>query len=142
MQAEKQNELMLLYTADMRTGRPAHSPRSEFGKRLYELREAAGLTQQEIADQLGISQPSYALWERRNVVLRTEQIANLGNILGCSVEQLILGTSVKKPRRSGPDGKARRMFEEVSQMPRAQQQHVLTVVEAFVKQYALTGTRS
>lgn len=133
---------MLLYTGDMKTGRPARSPRSAFGSRLYELREASGLSQQEVADQLGISQPSYALWERRNVALKSEQIAKLGSILDCSVEELILGTAVKPVRRGGPDGKARRLFEDVSRMPRAQQQHVLTVVEAFVKQYAPTGTHS
>jgi len=142
MQAKIQTKLMLLYTADMKTGRPAHSPRSAFGRRLYELREASGLSQQEISDYLGISQPSYALWERRDVALRAKQIVKLGNVLGCSIEQLIIGTPTKPIKRGGPVGKARRIFEDVSRMSRTQQQQVLNVVEAFVKQNIPSGTNS
>jgi len=142
MQAKIQTKLMLLYTADMKTGRPAHSPRSAFGRRLYELREASGLSQQEIADYLGISQPSYALWERRDVALRAEQIVKLGKILDCSMDQLVIGTPAKSTKRGGPVGKARRIFEDVSCMSRTQQQQVLNVVEAFVKQNTPTGAHS
>ena len=33
-----------------------------------------------VAEQLGISQPSYALWERKEVALRPEQLTTLVNI--------------------------------------------------------------
>ena len=36
-------------------------------------------------------------------------------------------------RKGGPTGKARRIFEEVSRLPRSQQQHILAVVETFVE---------
>ena len=99
------------------------------------MREAAGLSQQEVADQLGITQPAYALWERRNVTVRVDQLYQLAEALGVSVEDLFY-QSKNGRQRGGPVGKARRMFEAVSKLPRAQQQHVLTVVEAFVKQTA------
>ena len=34
-------------------------------------------------------------------------------------------------------GKARRIFEEVSRLPRSQQQHILAVVETFVEKKAV-----
>ena len=37
----------------------------EFSERLKKLRKDAGLTQVDVANKLGISQPAYALWERR-----------------------------------------------------------------------------
>ena len=36
----------------------------EFSERLKKLRKDAGLTQVDVANKLGISQPAYASWER------------------------------------------------------------------------------
>ena len=58
-------------------------------------------------------------------------------ILGVSADELI-GTENGK-RSGGPAGKARRLFERVSRLPRSQQLHVLTVVEAFVEKKTAEG---
>lgn len=97
------------------------------------LREAAGLTQEQVARQLGISQPSYALWERKEVALRPEQLTKLAQILGVRVEEL-LEPEPARNGRGGPVGRARRVFESVSQLPRQQQRKILEVVEALVTQ--------
>ena len=69
----------------------------------------------------------------RSGCLRPDQIEKLTEILNISVDELF-GKEEKNGRRSGgPVGKARRLFEAVSKLPRSQQQHVLTVVEAFVE---------
>ena len=124
----------------MKTGRPAKRERTDFGTRLHALREAAGLSQQEVADRLGITQPAYALWERRNVTVRVDQLYGLAEILGVSVEDLFYQAKSGRPR-GGPTGKARKLFEQVSKLPRSQQQHVLSVVEAFVDNKS-TGAKS
>ena len=138
MQAKSISSFGLPYDDDMKAGRPAKSERADFGVRLHALREAAGLTQQQVAEQLGITQASYALWERRNVALRADQLARLAEILSVSTDALIVGAPQGKSR-GGPTGKARRLFEQVSKLPRAQQQHVLTVVESFVAQHAVNA---
>lgn len=136
MQAKSISFFGLPYDDGMKAGRPAKSERADFGVRLHALREAAGVTQQHVAEQLGITQASYALWERRNVALRTDQLARLAEILGVSTDALIVGATQGKVR-GGPIGRARRLFEQVSKLPRAQQQHVLSVVEAFVEKKAV-----
>ena len=108
-------------------GRPSKHPRTLFGERLLAARQTAGLSQAQVAQQLGITQTSYADWERHPVALRPDQIEQLTKILKVSAEQLY--GPAAKPRGGGPVGKARRLFEEVSQLPRNQQQHVLRVVE-------------
>ena len=128
MQAKSISYFPLPYDDGMRTGRPSKSPRSDFGARVKALREAAGLTQEQVAGQLGITQASYALWERRNVALTADQLAKLAGILGVSADELLLGAARKSPR-GGPMGKARRVFEEVSQLPRNRQQRIVSVVE-------------
>ena len=118
----------LPYDAGMRTGRPSKSPRTDFGARVKALREAAGLTQEQVAGQLGITQASYALWERRNVALTAAQLGKLAAALGASADDLVFGAP-RKSARGGPAGKARRVFEEVSQLPRNRQQRILNTVE-------------
>lgn len=62
------------YTPAMQTGRPAKKERTAFGQRLHALREQAGLSQQQLADRIGLTQRAYAYWERHPVALRPDQL--------------------------------------------------------------------
>ena len=120
------------YTAgDMTTGRPASKPRTALGQRISEARQSAGLTQQELADKVNVTQRVIAYWEREAVSLRAEQIDALSSALNVTADAL-LGRN-KSTTRSGPVGKTRRMFEEVGKLPRDRRQHVLRVVEDLLK---------
>ena len=114
-------------------GRPSKRPRTAFGERLFAARTAAGLSQVEVAQKLGITQTAYALWERRPMALRPDQIETIAKILKISVGELFTGNGRRSKERAGPVGRARRAFEQVSKLPRSQQQHILKVVEAFVE---------
>ena len=98
------------YIEDMPTGRPAKQNRSPFGKRLNKARLAAGLSQVQLAEQLGITQSAYAAWEREHIALKPAQIAKLCSVLKVRVEELFEDRPTK--RSGGPTGKARRLFEE------------------------------
>jgi len=124
-----------VYTENMRTGRPSHRQRPPFGARIWALREAAGLSQQHVAEQLGISQPAYALWERRDVALKPEQLLRLAQILRVRVEAL-LEEHPRVQKRGGPVGKAQRLFEAVSRLPRHQQEKIYAVLEPYVAQHS------
>jgi len=117
-----------VYAQGMQTGRPSNKKRPPFGERLHALREQAGLSQQQVAERLGLTQRAYAYWERNPVALRPEQLVKLAEILGVSVEEL-LNTQGGKSRRGGPTGKMRRIFDEVSTLPRSRQQRIVAVVE-------------
>ncbi|MFA7160154.1 MAG: helix-turn-helix transcriptional regulator [Kiritimatiellia bacterium] len=136
MQAKYESFLAGVYDTGMQTGRPTSRQRPPFGERLYALREAAGLSQQQVADRLGMKHSAYAWWERHPVALRPDQIGKLTEILNVSVDELFSKEEKNGRRGGGPVGKARRLFEAVSKLPRSQQQHVLTVVEAFVEKKA------
>lgn len=112
-------------------GRPSNRKRAAFGERLVAAREEAGLSQRELADRLGVTQRALSWWEREPVALRPEQVAQLAGTLGVSADQL-LGVPTAKKRGTGPTGKARRVFEAVSRLPRHHQQKIVDVVESFV----------
>lgn len=117
---------------DMTTGRPASKPRTALGQRIFEARQSAGLTQQELADKVNVTQRVVAYWEREAVSLQADQIDALADALNVTTDAL-LRRGKPATRSGGPVGKARRMFEEVSKLPRDRQQHVLRVVEDLLK---------
>ena len=119
----------------MQTGRPSKKNRPPFGERLHALREQAGLSQQQLADRLGLTQRAYAYWERNPVALRPEQLRELALALGVAVENL-LGEPNGKKRGTGPAGKMRQLFEAASRLPRSQQQKVAAVLEPFILRHA------
>jgi hypothetical protein len=65
-------------------------------------------------------------------------LSKLARVLGVSVEEL-LSSDVVPERRHGPVGRMQRIFEDVSHLPRRQQDKVIEFVEAFVAQQRKAG---
>jgi transcriptional regulator with XRE-family HTH domain len=122
------------YNALMPMGRPAKSKRAPLGERITALRERAGLSQTQLAAKLGLGQQTVAYWERRASTLKSEQIKAIAEALQAAPEE-ILGMNAPKKRGPGPTGKARQVFERVSQLPRATQQRILANVEDSLTAY-------
>ena len=98
------------------------------------LRERAGLSVRELARQIDESHTNVSYWERSGQIPRSDKLAPIAKVLGVTVEEL-LGES--KPRRAAiPGGRAGRVFEAVSRLPRRQQDKIVDVVEALVAQHA------
>ena len=123
------------YTPFVKTGRPANRERTPFGQRLHTLREQAGLSQQQLADRLGLTQRAYAHWERNPVALRPDQLLNLAQARNVSVEDLV-GSNGSKKRGAGPTGKMKQLFEAASRLPRSQQQKLPAIIEPFIAHHA------
>lgn len=107
------------------------------GKRLRALREAAGLTQRELARKLDIHHSNIGFWEKTGTPPRGEVLPQLAAALHVSLDDLLGTTRLKSKRLAtgAPIGRARLAFEAVSKLPRRQQQKILDVVEAFVAQH-------
>ena len=111
----------------IKTDRPACA------QRLAELRKAAGLSQKELADKLGIAPSNIGFWELHNKPPRSDILPKLAKILKVSVDN-ILGTKIRPKSAGGPQGRTRKVFDEVSKLPRRQQQKIVDVVEALTEQ--------
>jgi transcriptional regulator with XRE-family HTH domain len=114
-------------------GRPTTRKRTEFGQKLFERREAAGLTQAEVAEQLGISQRAYSAWERDPVAILPERISAVAGILATTVTEL-LGEAAPVRNGGTPGGRLGQNIEAISKLPRRQQTKILDVVEALLAQ--------
>lgn len=131
MQAIYRNQEKGLYSGDMPGGRPAKFKRTKFGERLCRLRQERGLSQCKVAEILEITQQTYAGWERSTTALRPSEIVKVAQAFKITTDELLGNQSVKK-RGSGPAGRARKVFEDVSKLSRAQQRKVLDTVETLV----------
>ena len=121
----------MAYTDDMPPGRPASKPRPILGTQISLARKEKGLTQQELADKLNVTQRVITYWEREPVALKPEQLSTLADALDVSTD-FLLGREKTKGRGNGPKGKAKHIFEAVSKLPRTQQEKIFDLLEPFI----------
>jgi transcriptional regulator with XRE-family HTH domain len=109
--------------------------RPPLGLRLTELREAAGLTQIQLAGRIGVHPSNIGFWELSGTPPRGEVLPKMAHALGVSVDEL-LGITPPKPKRQAAKGRLQNVFEAAAKLPRRQQEKVAEFVGAFVKQHA------
>ncbi|MCR9244657.1 MAG: helix-turn-helix domain-containing protein [bacterium] len=73
----------------------------EFGKRLKEARERAGMKQNQVQEQLGYGSRSLSRWESGEADPGIEKVAHLARLYGVSVDWLVGGTTIERTIRPG-----------------------------------------
>ena len=75
----------------------------DIGERIRQTRQARGLTQEQLAEEVGVSRSAVAQWETGRAGQLTGNLARIAEVLSTGIEQLTHGR-IKRP--SGPPGKA------------------------------------
>lgn len=99
------------------------------------LREAAGISQAELARLINEPQQNIAYWELSDKPPRSDAIPKLAKLLGVRVEVLLDADEPIVSRGAGPVGKMRKLFDEASQLPRRQQDKIVEFLTPLVEQY-------
>jgi hypothetical protein len=86
---------------------------------------------------IGEPQQNIALWEQSDKPPRSDAVPKLAQALGVRVVD-IFDLAEAPPRKSGPTGRLRAIFETVAKLPRRQQEKVMEFVTAFVSHYQQT----
>ena len=73
------------------------------GETISTLRKEKGMTQKDLADQLGITDKAVSKWERNVAYPDTATIPALAEILGVSVEDLLNAKAAPAPASKGAD---------------------------------------
>lgn len=103
------------------------------GARIAALRKERGLSQQTLADQLGIAQQSYAHYEVGRVRMPIWMLPQIAQALGVGPEDLI-GTSSRRQGKRGPTPQLQQKIERLSTLPQAQQRLVLKMLDGVLGQ--------
>ena len=61
------------------------------GQKIYECRKKLGMTQEELAERLGVTRQSVSKWESDGAFPETEKILELCKLFGLSADELLFG---------------------------------------------------
>ncbi len=104
------------------------------GQRIAEQRKALGITQVQLAEELGIAQQTMAHYEGGVSRIAVETLAQLAETLQIPVEELI-GTRTKRSAgKRGPAPKLQQQLERISALPKAQQRFVMQMLDTVLQQ--------
>lgn len=106
-------------------------PRPAQGARLLALRHAAGLSQTELAHELGVPQSNIALWERSEKPPRSDILPKMALVLGVKITDLLENDEKKTVR---PAGRLQEIVTDLRKLPRRNQERILDVVSALLEQ--------
>jgi transcriptional regulator with XRE-family HTH domain len=112
--------------------RPTTKRATDFGIRLTQARNAAGLTQMQLAERLSLSQQMIDYYERRAKNPTADFVRKAAMVLNVSADQL-LGHEVKNGRKPGPASRLEQRLSAVRQLPRDKQKLVLQFLDAFLR---------
>ena len=118
-----------------RRAAPSKGSRPKQGERLLALRNAAGLTQIQLAQALSVPHSNIAFWEWSDKPPRADLLQKLAKALGCGIHD-VLGESGgdAATRRPGPVSKLQRVFEQARSLPRRDQELVAKFIATLVEQ--------
>ena len=76
-----------------------------FSENMLQLRKMAGLTQEELAENIGVSRQSLSKWEKGESIPDLENAASIAQALGASLDELVNYDQSKAKLPMPPKGK-------------------------------------
>lgn len=107
---------------------------SEFGDRLKELRRQKNLSQQEVADKIGMHFTNISRYERGLARPNSETLKKLAEILSVSSGYLIEGTLEDGVQAHFEDRELLLQFQQVQELPEEDKATVKKLLDAFLFQ--------
>jgi transcriptional regulator with XRE-family HTH domain len=108
------------------------------GRKLRELRGRRGMTQMEVAAELGINQSLVSDYERGTVRLHSALLAGFAKVLKASADEIL---GIEKAPTNGTMIKDRRFvrrIEKIDRLPKRQRQILLGTIDAVLKSSGLS----
>jgi len=101
------------------------------GERIAEARKALGMTQAQLADELGVAQQVVASYEVGRHRVPASFLPRLARTLAIPVEELI-GEETQRSKR-GPAPKLLQQIERIHRLPKAQQRFVMQMIDTALQ---------
>ena len=110
------------------------------GERVTLLRKEHSLTQQQLAERLGIAQQTLAHYEGARLRVPASMLPTLAELLTVPVEELIGQPSARAAKgKRGPTPRLAQHMERISQLPKPKQRAVMEVLDAMLAQASRQG---
>ena len=115
----------------------AHAQGQGFGPRLAALRKAAGFTQHQLADELGISRRRIAYYESESEHPPANLLADLARVLNVSTDQLLTDAPVKRQAKATLSPRLERRLKQIERLSPKSKQQLMTIIDTFIEAEAL-----
>jgi len=110
----------------------------ELGARIALARKDHGMTQQQLAEQLGVAQQTLAHYEVGRARLPVSMLPTLTRLLTLSLDELMgqgpQPASARRGSRRGPVSRLHQQIDAVEQLPKTKQQFVSQMLETVLAQ--------
>lgn len=109
----------------------------ELGGRIAQARKDHGLTQQDLAAELGVAQQTLAHYEVGRARVAASMLPTLARLLTLSLDELMGQSVAARAQRNGKRGPASRLqqqIEALAQLPKAKQQFVSQMLDTVLEQ--------
>jgi transcriptional regulator with XRE-family HTH domain len=104
------------------------------GRRIAERRKERGITQVQLAEQLGVAQQTMAHYEGGVSRIAVETLTQTATALGTGVEELIGTPAAHRTGKRGPAPRLQQQLEQISLLPRTQQKFVMQMLDTVLQQ--------
>ena len=78
----------------------------ETANRLYQYRKKMGLSQEELAERIGVSRQAVSKWERAEASPDTDNLIELANVYGLTLDELLKGSAGDAAQEAPADADA------------------------------------
>lgn len=106
---------------------------TRLGARISTLRGERGLTQAELAAELGVSQQTVNSFERGRRRVPVSALPTLARTLHVSIEELVSDGEKARSKR-GPAPRLQQQLEQIRQLPKSKQKFVEQMLDAVLAQ--------
>ena len=108
----------------------------ELGARIAKARKERGMTQQALADQLGIAQQTLAHYEVARARIAASLLPRVAERLDLSLDELLMGQpTIRIPGKRGPASRLEQQLDAIARLPKAEQRAVSTLLTAVLAQH-------
>jgi transcriptional regulator with XRE-family HTH domain len=108
-----------------------------FGERLVTLRKAAGFTQQELAQELGVSRRMIAYYEGETQHPPTTILPRLAQALGVSADELLNGNGRREAAPPAASVRLQRKLQQLEKLGAKERRQAMQLLDMFIEREAL-----
>jgi transcriptional regulator with XRE-family HTH domain len=108
---------------------------TDLGQRISLARKSQNLTQQQLAEALGIAQQTMAHYEGGTLRISIATLLATAEALSMDADDLLYESSNTKTKsKRGPTSVLHQQIEQIGLMPRAKQKFIIEMLDAMIKQ--------
>ena len=104
----------------------------QLGRQIAARRKALGLTQTDLAQELGVAQQTMAHYEGGTARIAAATLPTVARVLKVSIEELIGMQAKRSAGKRGPQPKIAQQLERIQALPAAEQRAIVKVLDSVL----------